>query len=114
MQDIACLTGRQDNSPYGSGSSFCDNIDFTEFIEYNTNSTDSNMITNSTFDTNVDGWGPSSSSNKEWDASKPEMDGGSIKLIYSGPSALNAIPNTLSVVKDQWYRLRFSVIANNA
>ena len=104
---------KADNSPYGSGSSFCDNIDFTEFIEYNTNSTDSNMITNSTFDTNVDGWGPSSSSNKEWDASKPEMDGGSIKLIYSGPSALNAIPNTLSVVKDQWYRLRFSVIANN-
>ena len=41
------------------------------------------------------------------------MDGGSLRAKYLDSTGdMNAIPNTLAIDAGQWYRLRFSVLAN--
>ncbi len=83
-----------------------------QYSKYNITNVKQNLILNSTFDSDVDNWKPSSSDNKQWDASKTGMDGGSLKIIYTSKS-INAMPNTISIENDKLYRLSFSVIANN-
>jgi hypothetical protein len=104
---------QSDNYPYGVGSTFCSQLDFTEFHDYNVVLAGANMITNSTFDANVNDWSPANSSgHKVWDSTQSALDGGSMKLIYSDQQGnLNAVPNVLSLIAGQWYRLRFSVIS---
>jgi hypothetical protein len=83
------------------------------FPEYTATSAGENLITNAFFDTDIAGWSPIRSPKISHDLSQTAMTGGSLKTEYSGSGNLTVIPNTLSVLQDQWYRLKFSVLASN-
>ncbi|MCV6638839.1 right-handed parallel beta-helix repeat-containing protein [Candidatus Albibeggiatoa sp. nov. NOAA] len=72
-----------------------------------------NLITNSTFDTDIKSWGPNSKPEKIFQDTT-RLDNGSLKAVFdTSASSLSLVPNTLSLQKDQWYRLVFSVVAED-
>ena len=74
--------------------------------EYSVSNVGTNLIGNSTFDTDVLNW----KGNIFYDANK--MDGGSLQAVYKGTGNLNVMPNTFDLIENQWYRLQFSIIGN--
>jgi parallel beta-helix repeat protein len=75
--------------------------------EYITEETGNNLITNTTFDSDVNDWKGSIT----YDPNKAEMDSGSLKFEGSKKTNFLIYPS-FELQADQFYRLRFSVIGN--
>lgn len=72
-----------------------------------------NLITNSTFDADIESWEPTSKPERIF-YDTTQLDNGSLKAVFdTSANLLNLVPNILSLQKDQWYRLTFSVVAND-
>ncbi len=89
--------------PHDKNSKSCD----LRFEQYSVSDVGSNLITNSTFETDVSGWNDSGASTISHDA-----DSGSLKAVYSGTGNANVLSNVFDLVENQNYRLKFSVIGN--
>jgi parallel beta-helix repeat protein len=80
--------------------------------EYTVSNPGANMLENSSFDTDVAGWNDSGDATITHDPAHPDMDGGSLKMAYEGDGNANVIPNSFSLLENQYYRLRFRVVAS--
>ncbi len=100
---------------YDQNSKWC-GLDFEEYAVSNMGA---NLIANSTFDADVSNWGGSTFDNTtaKWlnptsfDPNQPQMDGGSLKVVFKDQEAL-VISQKVDLVENQWYRLAFSVIGS--
>ncbi|MBE9561547.1 MAG: right-handed parallel beta-helix repeat-containing protein, partial [Proteobacteria bacterium] len=94
------LTHWQKEFPtYDKASSQC-NINFSEYTVTNVGT---NLINNSNFDTDTSNWkGP------------VVHDNSSLKIEFKqGSNNANAIPNDVSLIENQWYRLKFTILGND-
>ncbi len=99
----------QSKFAYEKNSRQCD----IHLPEYTISNPGPNLILNSTFDTDVSNWSDSLSATISYDPSQALLDGGSLKMVYQGTSGnANVIPNSFSLVANQNYRLKFSVVGN--
>jgi len=71
-----------------------------------------NLVSNSTFDTDVNYWKGSGASTISHDTTQAHLDGGSLKAVYSGTKNANVIPNSFILTTGQSYYLKFSVVGN--
>jgi len=81
-------------------------------LQYSVSDVGTNLMGNSTFDTDVSSWKGSEAASISHDPSQANMDGGSLKAVYQGSGNANVMPNTFDLVESQWYRLQFSIIGN--
>ncbi|WP_353570425.1 right-handed parallel beta-helix repeat-containing protein [Candidatus Albibeggiatoa sp. nov. BB20] len=100
---------KQSFSQYDQSSVDCGLLLPTELVQV----IGEQLITNPTFDADVKSWGPTSKPEKIF-YDTTQLDNGSLKAVFNtSDRLLNLVPNTLSLQKDQWYRLAFSVIADD-
>ncbi|EDN66962.1 cell surface protein [Beggiatoa sp. PS] len=92
-------------------SQWCE-FNFGEYHAYNVSSAEASLIVNSTFETTVENWNGSGSAEISYDATQAQMDGGSLKAVYSGSKNANVIPKSFGLVAGKMYRLQFNVIGN--
>jgi len=100
---------------YDKNSKWCG----LHFEEYAVSNMGANLIANSTFDADSSNWGGSTFDNTtaKWsnptsfDANQPQMDGGSLKVVFKDQDA-KVISQNVALVENQWYQLSFSVIGS--
>jgi parallel beta-helix repeat protein len=97
---------QQEFSTLDNNSRWCDNLPALQ--EYSVSNVNAELI-NSTFDTEVSNWKGASVTH---DTTQTQMDGGSLKAVYSGSGNSNVISNAFILTTGQSYRLKFSVIGN--
>ncbi len=96
---------KQTFSQYGQNSRDCGLLEPSEI----TAPIGENVISNSTFDTDIKGW----SNTSQFSHDPTKLDSGSLKVVFDGSNLLTLAPSsTVNLQKDQWYRLTFSVIAD--
>jgi len=89
-----------------SNNALCSVMQTMQLDAYAYVETGSNLISNSTFDSDTSGW---TSSAVSWDGTK--LDSGALQ-IDATQGDLNIGPDKFSLQKDQWYRVSFSMIGN--
>lgn len=78
-----------------------------QFEEYTILSTENNLFSNSTFNTDSSSW------RGEYDPNQTEMDGGSLKVVGERNKDILVVSESIPIEAEQYYRLTFSIKGND-